>query len=145
MEFFKSHVLFRLKNAILTKAYRMNLQTTESLCSFFIVPFQVSWKEEQIVECKGKLRLALTSFLYKFHLARTLHFLVFLALRSVGIQKTPSGEYKFVDKLLDYGWLGPILCTVLFRIEFNRKKKETVQMMNGAYELEREAESDGNY
>ncbi|OXA64931.1 uncharacterized protein LOC118433943 [Folsomia candida] len=143
MDFFKEHVQFRLKNALLTKAYRMNLLTLEVLCAFCIVPFKISWEEEKVVEVRGKLRRTVTKCLYLFHLGRTVHFLVGFGLRMAGLQVGPSGEYVMSDKLLDYGWLGPILCTILFRFELTRKSKETVDMMNEAHKLEREAEKEG--
>ncbi|XP_035702422.1 uncharacterized protein LOC118433974 [Folsomia candida] len=143
MDFLKRHVMFRLKNALLTKAYRMNLLTFEVLCAFCIVPFKMSWEEEKVVEVRGKLRRTVTKFMYLFHLGRTFHFLVGFGLRMAGLQVGPSGEYVMSDKLLDYGWMGPIMCTILFRFELTRKSKEMVKMMNEAHKLEREAEKEG--
>lgn len=60
-----------------------------------------------------------------------------------GLQVGLSGEYVMTDKLLDNIWLGPILCTILFRFEFTRKSKEAMEMMNETYNLEKEAEKEG--
>ncbi|OXA42193.1 hypothetical protein Fcan01_23302 [Folsomia candida] len=143
MGFFKRHVLFRLKNALLTRAYKMNLFTLEVICALCIVPFKISWEEDKVAEVKGKLRRVVTKTMYWFYFGRTAHFLTGFVLRMAGLQRGPSGEYDMTNKLLDYGWLGPIMCTILFRFELTRKAKETVEMMNEAHRLEREAEDEG--
>lgn len=142
MSFFKRVILFRARNALLNKAHIMNLQTTEALCSFCILPLQVDWNARKLVETRGKFRSFLTNFLFLFQATRTAHFLLFMVLRMLGLQ---SGvvKYGLEDKLLDYGWLAPIACTIFFRTEFVRKKKETIKMMNEAHQLEREAADEG--
>ncbi|OXA64468.1 hypothetical protein Fcan01_00360 [Folsomia candida] len=143
MGLFKRHVLFRMKNALLTKAYKMNLLTFEVLCAFCTVPLKISWEEEKVVEVRGKLRLTVIKLLDLFHFGRTAQFLVGFGLRMAGLQVGPSGKYVMTDKLLDYGWMGPIMCTILYRFEFRRKAKQIVDLMNETHQLEREAEEDG--
>ncbi|OXA46766.1 hypothetical protein Fcan01_18148 [Folsomia candida] len=99
--FIHREIQSRLKNALYTKAYKMNLFTLEVLCAFCVVPFKISWKEDRVVEIKGKLRRAITKLTYFMYITRTLYHLLGFSMRLAGLQRGPSREYQLIHKLLD--------------------------------------------